>query len=90
MPLTIDRDTQRARVTNNGARNRQTAYRERMTAAGLVQVSGWVHQDQAAEVLIYLRILKARADLWPGPLRNLETGRFVSAKTALDDIGDDE
>ena len=83
MSLTIDRETNMARVTNNGSRNRQTAFREKMRAAGLVQVTGWVHSHQAADATELLRALKARDELVPGPLRNPETGRLVSLKRAL-------
>ena len=67
-------------VTNNGARERQSAYRERMQEQGLVQVSGWVHRDQAAAVVDYLRLLKDNPGLKPGPLRNPVTGKLVSAR----------
>ena len=90
MPLTIDRETNQARVTNNGSRNRQTAFRERMKAEGLVQVSGWVHPDQAPDVTKLMAILKKRDDLTTGPLRNPETGRLVSVKTALAELEGDE
>lgn len=68
-------------VTNNGSRERQSAYRERMVAAGYVQVTGWVHRTQAPEVTNYLRALKERPDLQPGPLRNPITGKLVSTRT---------
>ena len=68
------------RVTNNAARERQSAYRGRMQQAGLVQVSAWVHRDQAAAVVDYLRLLKDNPGLEPGPLRNPVTGKLVSAR----------
>lgn len=82
MALTIRRDTNMARVTNNGSRNRQAAFRERMKAEGLVQVSGWVHPHQAADVVALMATLRRRDDLTTGPFRNPETGRLVSQKTA--------
>ena len=67
-------------VTNNGSRNRQAAFRERMVNAGFVQVTGWVHESQAAETLHMLRRLKEAPELVPGPLRNPVTGKLVSAR----------
>lgn len=67
-------------VTNNGSRNRQAAFRERMVNAGFVQVTGWVHADQAPDTLHMLRTLKENPGLMPGPLRNPATGKLVSAK----------
>lgn len=67
-------------VTNNGSRNRQAAFRERMVKAGMVQVTGWVHSHQAADATQMLRRLKEDPELSPGPLRNPATGRLVRAR----------
>jgi|EndMetStandDraft_3_1072993.scaffolds.fasta_scaffold415389_2 hypothetical protein len=85
MPLTIDRETNMARVTNNSSRNRQAAYRERMKAEGLIQVSGWINPEQAADLIELMNALRHRPDLTTGPLRNPSTGRLVSIRTALED-----
>lgn len=67
-------------VTNNGSRNRQAAFRERMVNAGYVQVTGWVHRDQVADATEMLRRLKESPGLLPGPLRNPATGKLVSLR----------
>lgn len=63
-------------VTNNSRRNRQRLYRERMEAEGYVQVSGWVHRDQAPDAVQLLRRLREDRALLPGPLRHSTTGRL--------------
>lgn len=75
-------------VTNNGPRKRQAAFRARMKAEGLVQVTGWVHEHQASDAIQVLRRLKKNEDLTPGPLRNTVTNKFVSLNR--DDDGDEE
>jgi len=66
-------------VTNNGSRNRQAAFRERMVTEGMVQVTGWVHRDQAADATELLKRLRECPGLLPGPLRDPVTGKLVSA-----------
>lgn len=68
------------RVTNNGGRERQASYRQRLVNAGFVQVSGWVHADQAADTIQMLQRLKESPGLLPGPLRDPSTGKLVSAR----------
>ncbi|MFC3705923.1 hypothetical protein ACFOOL_14290 [Devosia honganensis] len=63
-------------VTNNGSRNRQADFRRRMEAAGYVQVTGWVHRDQAADALTMLRRLRENPALSPVSLRNSATNKF--------------
>jgi hypothetical protein len=63
-------------VTNTTAQ-RATAFRKRMVEAGYVQVAGWVHRSQVAEVNQMLRRLREDKTLQPGPLRNPDTGRLV-------------
>ena len=87
MPNTIDRDTQRARVTNNGPRNRQAQYKARMYADGYVQVTGWVNSHQSADAIEYLKLLRINPSLVPGPLRNPESGKLVSRAVAA--LGED-
>lgn len=64
-------------VTNNGARKRHAAFRERMVAAGFVQVSGWVHKEQAGAAAQLLRRLKEEPALLPGPVRDTRTGKLL-------------
>ena len=87
MPNTINRETQQARVTNNGPRNRQAQYKARMYADGFVQVTGWVNSHQAADAILYLKLLRINPSLVPGPLRNPESGKLVSRSVA--ELGED-
>jgi len=48
-----------------------------MQKHGLIQVTGWVHADQAADALLYLKDLKEHPHLIPGPLRDPVSGRLV-------------
>lgn len=63
-------------VTNNGSRNRQADFRARMQAAGFVQVTGWVHRDQASDALTMLQRLRENRHLTPVSLRNSATNKF--------------
>ena len=61
---------------------RQADYRQRMTASGLVQVSGWVHAgQQQGDASILLRRLRDDPDLRPGPLRHSRTGKLHKLET---------
>lgn len=64
-------------------RNRQTAYRARMKAAGFVQISGWVHASQEADAMEYLAALRTSAHLTTGPLRDEATRQLVSVRQVL-------
>lgn len=56
--------------------DRQTEFRKRMIAAGMVQVSGWVQGHQASDVIQLMRRLKTSGDLTVGPVRNVVSGKL--------------
>ncbi|UIB81394.1 hypothetical protein [Flyfo microvirus Tbat2_93] len=55
---------------------RQRKFREAMKEQGLVQVTVWVHDHQAADVKIAAQALALDNDLEIGTLRNVQTGRY--------------
>ncbi|MER8599675.1 hypothetical protein NKH09_17515 [Mesorhizobium sp. M1339] len=57
-------------------RERQKALRERREKLGMVQVSGWVHADQAAELRVLIAALKADPTLTVGPAKDTRTGQL--------------
>lgn len=60
--------------TANAARQRD--FKDRMAAQGFTQVTGWVHEDQRADVIVLLHFLHANPDFMVGPARNTKTGRL--------------
>lgn len=55
---------------------RQRAFRARKAAAGLVQVTGFVHQSQLAEVQMLFRQLASDRNLTVGPVRHEPSGKL--------------
>lgn len=55
---------------------RQRDYKDRMAGQGFTQVTGWVHEDQRADVIVLLHFLQANPDFMVGPARNTKTGRL--------------
>lgn len=57
-------------------RERQKALRERREKLGMVQISGWVHADQAADLRVLIAALKADPTLTVGPAKDTKSGRL--------------
>lgn len=73
------RETIQAAADNLRAKQnaeRQRAYKARLKAQGLEQVSGWVLPHQVPEVQLLFKRLAADRDLTVGPVRNEATGRL--------------
>lgn len=52
------------------------AHNERMKAEGLVQVNGWVHPHQLADLTVLIHKLRASPEFIAGPVRHELTGRL--------------
>ncbi|TIS45684.1 hypothetical protein [Mesorhizobium sp.] len=54
--------------------------RDQREAAGMVQVSAWVHSHQASDVKLLLAVLAKCPDLIVGPVRDERTNKLVSLR----------
>lgn len=59
---------------------RQRKFKQSMSEKGMVQVSVWVHESQAADLKIAANIMASDPDLTPATLRNVATGRYTKAR----------
>lgn len=64
-------------VINHTGKERARKLRARLTEAGLVQVCGWVHAGQAAELKMLIKQLQTDRDLEPCGPRHAPSGRWV-------------
>lgn len=64
------------RVKKLENKNRQSAFKERMAAEGMVQVHGWVHRHQQADMIVLAHMLRANPQMEVGPVRHSLTGRL--------------
>lgn len=75
-------ELERAEKLNKKLANasRQRAYKDRMAAEGFVQVHGWVHNHQLADVVVLLHKLQSSPELMVGPARHELTGKLVKLR----------
>jgi hypothetical protein len=65
------------------AAERQRRWRSAQRKSGIVTVTVDIPTGTAAELRLLAEALRENRDLMPGPLRNVSSGRLVSAKTVL-------
>lgn len=72
-----DRIARDKRALSSNA-ERQRAFKTRMKERGLIQVNGWVHEHQRADIASLLAALAADPDLEAGPARSACSGKLVA------------
>lgn len=65
------------------AGDRKARYREARRAEGLKQVSAWVPEHAAADFQILAQALRENPGLTWGPLKEVKSGKLVSASRIL-------
>jgi len=75
VPLPVPSDCSRG--------DRKAKYREARKAEGLTQVSAWVPEHVAADFAILAEVLRRNRNLTWGPLKDLDSGKLVSASKRL-------
>ena len=71
----------RRKPSTHSNQQRQAAFKRRMRDVGLVQVSGWLHPHQRADLNLLFRRLQSNPNLTVGPVRNEATGRLEKLDT---------